>query len=113
MGHRRPSQVSVSPVFLNLSGTTQARSVLEAMVAHSDNTATDVALGKVGVGNVRALILNAGLNQTSIPESTRRLFSYIAGAAPGSDLGGRARRNCRQAGCPVRHGLSSTLSNRC
>ena len=77
----------VSPVFLNLSGTTQARSVLEAMIAHSDNTATDVALGKVGVGNVRALILNAGLNQTRIPESTRRLFSYIAGARPGLDLG--------------------------
>src|SRR5215203_828792 len=33
-----------SPVFLNLTGTTPARSVLEAMIAHSDNTATDVAL---------------------------------------------------------------------
>ena len=77
----------VSPVFLNLSGKTQARSVLEAMITHSDNTATDVALGKVGVRNVRALISNAGLNQTRIPDTTRRLFSYIAGAPPGSDLG--------------------------
>jgi beta-lactamase class A len=77
----------VSPVFLNLSGKTQARSVLEAMIAHSDNTATDVALGNVGVGNVRALIANAGCNQTRIPDSTRRLFLYIAGAPPGSDLG--------------------------
>ena len=33
-----------SPVFLNLTGTTPARSVLEAMIAHSDNTATDVAI---------------------------------------------------------------------
>lgn len=76
-----------SPVFLNLSGTTQARSVLEAMIAHSDNTATDVTLGKVGAENVRALISTAGLNQVSIPESTRRMISYIAGAPPRSDLG--------------------------
>ena len=77
----------VSPVFLDLSGTTQARSVLEAMIAHSDNTATDVTLGKVGVGNVRALIENAGCRQTRIPDSTRRLFLYIAGAPAGSDFG--------------------------
>ncbi len=77
----------VSPVFLNLSGKTTARSVLEAMIAHSDNTATDVALGNVGAKNVRALILKAGLNQTRIPDSTRRLFSYIAGAPAGLDLG--------------------------
>ena len=37
-----------SPVFLNLTGTTPARSVLEAMIAHSDNTATDVAIAAVG-----------------------------------------------------------------
>jgi beta-lactamase class A len=76
-----------SPVFLNLSGTTTRRSVLEAMIAHSDNTATDVALESVGPTSVRALIKDAGLAQSQIPESTRRLFSYVAGAPEGTDLG--------------------------
>ena len=76
-----------SPVFLNLSGTTPARSVLEAMIAHSDNTATDVALAAAGVDKVRALIAEAGLGATQIPNSTRRLFSWLAGAPEGVDLG--------------------------
>jgi beta-lactamase class A len=76
-----------SPVFLNLSGTTAARNVLEAMIAHSDNTATDVALAAVGPDPVRALIAEAGLTNTRIPESTRRLFSYVAGAPEGVDIG--------------------------
>src|SRR5689334_10055990 len=46
-----------SPVFLNLAGTTLARSVLEAMITHSDNIAT----GKIGADRVRALIAQAGL----------------------------------------------------
>ena len=76
-----------SPVFLNLSGTTPARSVLEAMIAHSDNTATDVAIAAVGSDRVRALIKEAGLATVRIPDSTRRLFSYLAGAPEGSALG--------------------------
>jgi beta-lactamase class A len=76
-----------SPVFLNLTGTTPARSVLEAMIAHSDNTATDMALAAAGVDKVRALIAEAGLRSTQIPNSTRRLFSWLAGAPEGVDLG--------------------------
>jgi beta-lactamase class A len=76
-----------SPVFLNLTGTTPARSVLEAMIAHSDNTATDAALAAAGVDKVRALIAEAGLKATQIPNSTRRLFSYLAGAPEGVDVG--------------------------
>ena len=76
-----------SPVLLNLSGTTPARSVLEAMIAHSDNTATDITLAKVGPNRVRDLIKEAGLTQTIIPNSIRRLYSYIAGAPVGQDLG--------------------------
>ena len=76
-----------SPVFLNLSGMTTRRSVLEAMIAHSDNTATDVAIGSVGPASVRDLVKQAGMTTTQIPESTRRLFSYIAGAPDGTDLG--------------------------
>jgi beta-lactamase class A len=76
-----------SPVFLELTGTTRAVAVLEAMIAHSDNTATDVTMGAVGADSVRALIAEAGLKQTQIPASTRRLFSYLAGAAEGVDAG--------------------------
>lgn len=76
-----------SPVFLNLTGTLPARSVLEAMTTHSDNTATDMALTAAGVDRVRALIAEAGLGATQIPNSTRRLFSWLAGAPEGVDLG--------------------------
>ena len=76
-----------SPVFLKLTGTTPARSVLEAMISHSDNTATDVALAAAGVDKVRALIAEARLGATQIPNSTRRLFSYLAGAPEGVDVG--------------------------
>ena len=76
-----------SPVFLNLAGTTTARSVLEAMISHSDNTATDIATAKVGADQVRALIAEAGLRSTRIPDSTRRFASYVIGAPAGVDLG--------------------------
>ena len=76
-----------SPVLENLTGTTEARSVLEAMISHSDNTATDAALAHVGVGNVRQFIASAGLTSTLIPNSTRILLSYLAGAPLGVDVG--------------------------
>ena len=76
-----------SPVFLDLAGTTQARSVLDAMIAHSDNTATDIATEKVGADRVRALIAQAGLRSIRIPDSTRLFLSYILGAPAGVDLG--------------------------
>ncbi|MGH7045029.1 MAG: serine hydrolase [Stellaceae bacterium] len=76
-----------SPVFLDLTGTTMARVVLEAMITHSDNTATDLAMLKAGVGAVRALIAKAGLRSIRIPDSTRIFASYILGAPAGVDLG--------------------------
>jgi beta-lactamase class A len=76
-----------SPVFLELTGTTPAKSALEAMITHSDNTGTDVARAAVGPDRVRALIAEAGLGATQIPDSTRRLFSYLAGAPEGVDVG--------------------------
>lgn len=77
----------VSPVFENLTGTTQARSALEAMIAHSDNTATDMAMKRVTPEKVRAFIAEAGLTKARIPDSTRSFFSYLAGAPHGEDLG--------------------------
>jgi beta-lactamase class A len=76
-----------SPVFIHLQGTTPARSILEAMIAHSDNSATDAALAATGPGAVRRLIAEAQLPHTRIPDSTRKLFSYLAGAPDGVDLG--------------------------
>ncbi|WP_454917568.1 serine hydrolase [Xanthobacter sediminis] len=78
-----------SPVFLDMTGKTPGSSVLEAMISHSDNTATDIALSRVGVGRVRALISGAGLASVQIPTSTRLLFSYLAGAPLGVDVGWR------------------------
>ena len=76
-----------SPVFLNLAGTTQARSVLDAMITYSDNTATDLATRTVGADRVRALIAQLGLSSIRIPDSTRLFASYLVGAPAGVDLG--------------------------
>lgn len=76
-----------SSVLVGLTGKTNYRTALEAMIAHSDNTATDIAMAAVSVDRVRALIAQAGLTQTQIPDSTRRMFSYLAGAPIGVDLG--------------------------
>jgi beta-lactamase class A len=80
-------RTSNSPVFLNLTGTTQARSILDAMIAYSDNTATDIALLHVGPNQVRSLIATEGFRATLIPDSTRRFFSYNVGAPLGVDIG--------------------------
>jgi beta-lactamase class A len=76
-----------SPVLEHLTGTTPARSALEAMIAHSDNTATDMALKRVTPARVRQFIADAGLHKARIPDSTRQFFSYVAGAPRGEDLG--------------------------
>jgi beta-lactamase class A len=83
-----------SPVFgadadpaKNLQGEVSARTLLEAMIAHSDNTAADAILRHVGVEQVRHFIAAAGLTATRIPDSTRRAFSYFGGAPPDTDQG--------------------------
>ena len=76
-----------SLVFQHLQGSTTGRSILEAMIQHSDNTATDIAINAVGATKVRQLIQQAGLNQTQIPDLTRKFFSYLAGAPSGTDIG--------------------------
>jgi beta-lactamase class A len=64
----------------NLSGQVTERTALEAMIMHSDNTATDMCLQLVGPANVRSFIASAGLNGTLIPDSTRIFFGYLFGA---------------------------------
>src|SRR6478672_10022291 len=52
-----------------------------------DNTATDIALLRVGPDRVRSLIAAEGLETTLIPDSTRRFYSYNVGAPLGVDIG--------------------------
>jgi beta-lactamase class A len=50
------------------------------MIAHSDDTGTDMALKRVGADNVRAFIASIGLLNSRIPDSTREFFGYVAGS---------------------------------
>lgn len=65
----------------NLAGMITERTALEAMILHSDNTATDMIFKYLGPDNIRAFISSNGLKSTSIPDSTRSFFGYILGAA--------------------------------
>ncbi|MGI0480062.1 serine hydrolase [Geminocystis sp. CENA526] len=76
-----------SPVFSELSGKTTTSVALEAMMMHSDNTATDALLNYIKVEKVRQLIQEIGLVNTIIPDNTRIFFSYLLGAENGTDLG--------------------------
>jgi beta-lactamase class A len=73
-----PDAPSFNPPYL--TGQVSERTTLEAMITHSDNTATDMALKMAGPGNVRAFIASIGLRSTMIPDSTRILFGYLLGA---------------------------------
>lgn len=88
----------LTPLPGTMSGQYQALSTLEAMIARSDNTATDMALKRVGVENVRSFIASAGLTHACIPNSTRQFFAYVGGAqnwptATWSDLLALAQSN--------------------
>jgi beta-lactamase class A len=65
----------------NLSGRVTERTALEAMICHSDNTATDMIFKHVGPSNIRKFIASAGLHSTQVPESTRSFFGYLLGAS--------------------------------
>jgi beta-lactamase class A len=64
----------------NLTGKVTVRTALEAMICHSDNTATDMCIKHAGIRNVRRFIASAGLKNTLVPDSTRIFFGYILGA---------------------------------
>lgn len=63
----------------NLTGEITLRTALEAMIAHSDNTGTDIVLKHVGPENVTAFIEEIGLTETVIPLSTHQFFGYVFG----------------------------------
>ena len=64
----------------NLIGKVSQRTALEAMILHSDNTATDMCLKQAQPEKVRQFIASIGLKNTLVPESTRSFFGYLLGA---------------------------------
>lgn len=65
----------------NLSGLVTERTTLEAMISHSDNTATDMILKHVGADKVRDFVRSIGLRNTRIANSTRQFLGYIFGVS--------------------------------
>lgn len=63
----------------HLTGEVTLRTALEAMIAHSDNTATDIVLRHVGPERVQSFIDGIGLQESEIPASTREFFGYVFG----------------------------------
>jgi beta-lactamase class A len=63
----------------HLTGKVSERSAMEAMILHSDNTATDMVLKATGPDRVRAFLAEAGLRNSLIPDSTRSFFGYLLG----------------------------------
>jgi beta-lactamase class A len=72
-----------APVFNppHLAGKAQTRAVIDAMIARSDNTATDMMLKHVGADRVRGFIRSIGLETARIPTSTLIFLGYLLGAA--------------------------------
>lgn len=64
----------------DLSGLVSERTAMEAMVIHSDNTATDMVLKAATPHAVRRFIRSVGLRRTMIPDSTRVFAAYLIGA---------------------------------
>src|SRR4051794_1591950 len=64
----------------DLSGLVNERTAMEAMMIHSDNTATDMVLKQASPAAVRKFIAAIGLKKTKIPDSTRILAGYLLGA---------------------------------
>jgi beta-lactamase class A len=64
----------------NLTGLVTERTAMEAMIMHSDNTATDMEIAQAGRQNVERFLQSARLASSSIPDSTRIFFGYLFGA---------------------------------
>lgn len=92
-----------STVFFEMAGTTTATSVLEAMITHSDNMATDRATLKVGADRVRALIAKGtiALHPHARHHAPTILLSARRSGRPGPRLAGD-RRSRETAGAQTR-----------
>ncbi len=63
----------------DLTGLISERTAAEAMIMHSDNTATDMMMKETGVDYIRRVIAGLGLTHTQIPDSTRSFGAYLFG----------------------------------
>lgn len=63
----------------NLSGDVSLRTALEAMISHSDDTATDIVLKHTDADKIQAFIDGMGLTQTRIPASGAQFIGFIMG----------------------------------
>lgn len=64
----------------NLIGKVSLRTALEAMISHSDNTATDMCMKHTGPEKVREFVASIGIKDGMIPDSTRAFGGYLFGA---------------------------------
>ncbi len=65
----------------DLSGLVSERTAMEAMIMHSDNTATDMILKEATAKSVREFISSIDLKNTVIADSTRSIWAYLSGAS--------------------------------
>ena len=63
----------------DLTGLISERTAAEAMIMHSDNTATDMMMKVTGADYIRHVIAGLGLRHTQIPDSTRSFGAYLFG----------------------------------
>jgi beta-lactamase class A len=63
-----------------VTGQITARTALDAMIAKSDNTATDMMLARVGADRIRQFLADQSLTHSRIPDSTRQFFGYVIGS---------------------------------
>lgn len=64
-----------------VTGRVTERTAMEAMILHSDNTATDMELKATGPDNVRAFLASADLHSSAVPDSTRSFVGYLLNAS--------------------------------
>lgn len=74
------SMVLTPPPDGGVTGKITARTALDAMIAKSDNTATDMLLARVGADRVRQFLAEQSLTHSRIPDSTRQFFGYVIGS---------------------------------
>ena len=67
----------LTPLPGTLTGQVNARTVLDAMISRSDNTATDMAMNRLGVDSIREFIASIGLAKHLSPTRSNGLAAML------------------------------------